>query len=333
MEQVFAIISEDEDFRFGKIKVEKDKQRYTLPAPTKDDPEDTESVKAFYGVVVYFRKAFFNNPEKNEKVEKRELAILRAGKFMPELLYISKAGLWNWKGFLAAVEKQKLDSYSHVMVRFTAEPGQSSDGVYKFSKVKMEIVSELEAEEIEYLQELQQVVRTRVRKYSSSEDLDSAEDKYLDEEDKKPSGNAPAEDDDDAIAAKAAKRTRAIAEEDDDEPAPKTRAKAKPAPVDDDDDETPAPKTRAKAKPAPVEDEDDEPAPKTRAKAKPAPVEDDDDEPAPKTRAKAKPAPVEDEDDDEDLKPKTRAKAKPEPEPVAKTKGKYPNIDDEDDED
>jgi hypothetical protein len=331
MEQVFSIISEDEDFRFGKIKVEREKQRYTLPAPTSDDPENTESVKTFYGVVVYFRKAFFKNAEKNETVEKRELAILRDGKFMPELLYISKAGLWNWKGFLAAVEKQKLDSYSHVMVRFTAEPGQSSDGQYKFSKVKMEIVSELEAEEIEYLQELQQIVRARVRKYSSSEDLDSAEDKYLDEEDKKPAGNAaPAEDDDDAIAAKAAKRTRAIAEEDDDEPVAKAKTKAKPAPVDDDDDETPAPKTRAKAKPAPVED-DDEPAPKARAKAKPAPVEDDDDVPV--AKAKAKPAPVEDDEDDEDLKPKAKAKAKPEPEPVAKTKGKYPNIDDDDDED
>ena len=314
MQNVFTIISEDEDFRFGKIKVDRDKQRYTLPAPTSEDPELTESVKVFYGVVVYFKKAFFKNTEKNEQVEKRELAVLRLGKFMPELLYISKSGFWNWKGFLAAVEKQKLDSYCHVFVRFTAEPGQSTDGQYKFSKVKLEIVAELEAEEIEYLQELQQVVRTRVRKYSNNDELDSAEDKYLDEEDKKPAGNAPPpEDDDDAIAAKAAKRTRAIAEEEDDDP---------PA------------KAKTKAKPAPVEDEDEEPAPKTRAKAKPAPVdEDEDEEPAPKTRAKAKPAPVEDEDD-EDLKPKTRAKAKAAPveEPV-KTKGKYPNIDDEDDED
>ena len=329
MAQIFGIIEEDEDFRLGKIKIERDKQRYTVPDPLEDDAENTASVKSFYGVVVYFRKCFFNNTkdgEAAEKVEKRELVVVRTGKFMPELLYISKSGFYNWRGFLDQRDKAK-EHYSHVLCKFTAEPGQSTDGQFKFSKVKIEFVRLLETEELEYIAELQPIVRDRVRKYSSSsEQLEAAEDKFLDDEDKKLPKNSD-EDEDDAIAAKAAKRTRAVAEKDDDdedeEPVKKSKKKA---PVDDDDEDEEPVKKKKKA--APVEDDDDEDEEPVKKSKKKAPVDDDDEDEEP-VKKKKKKAPVEDDEDEEPVKKK---KKKTE-EPVTKSKGKYPDIDDDDDED
>jgi len=301
-QQIFEIIAEDEDFRFGRIKIERDRQRYTLAAPVEDDEDAIKSVKAFYGVIPYFRKAYFKDQnDATKKVEKREVAIVRCDKYVPELLYISYAGFWNWKGFLAALEKQDLH-YSQVIVKFTAEPGQSKDGQYKFSKPKMEIVRALTEDEWNYIQELSSVVRTRVRKYSDNDALDAAEDKFLDEDDKPK--QEPEADDDDAIAAKAASRTRTIVETDE----------------DDEEEEKPAAKsTRKSSKAAETE----------KPKGKSVEDDDDDDEPAPKSTRKSSKAAetekpkgksVEDDEDDEE-------------EPAAKGKGSFPELDEDDDED
>lgn len=310
-EQIFGIIAEDEDFRFGRIKVERDRQRYTIPAPTEDDEDAIESVKSFYGVIPYFRKAFFNNQETNEKVEKRELTVLRVGKYIPEQMYISKAGFWNWKGFLAQLDKQDL-YYAHVLVKFTAEPGQSSDGKYKFSKPKIEIVRVLNEAEIEYMDELREVVRARVRKYSSNDELDAAEDKYLDEDDK-PRAKRTEEEDDDAVAAKAAKRTRALAEkngdsEDEDE---KPKSKKKAAPVEDDEDEEeekPKSKKGKTVEDDEEEEEEEKPKAKTSTTKSKAKAKDEEEDEKPTTKGKGSFPDLEDDEDEEeeDLKPKAK---------------------------
>jgi len=294
-QQIFGIIAEDEDFRFGRIKIERDRQRYTLAAPTDEDEDAIKSVKSFYGVIPYFRKAFFKdrNNEKADKIEKREVAIVRCGKYVPELLYISYAGFWNWKGFLAALEKQDLH-YSQVLVKFTAEPGQSKDGQYKFSKPKMEIVRALTEDEWSYIQELSSVVRTRVKKYSSTDELDAAEDKFLDEDDKpKPT---PAEEDDDAIAAKAAKRTRTIVDNDEEEEEPEETT----------------------AKPPKSKKAEEKPAEKPKGKS----VEEDDPE---EEEEEAPPPP-------KSTKKKTEKPAEKEEEPAAKGKGSFPDLEDDEEE-
>jgi hypothetical protein len=275
-EQLFGIIADDEDFRFGRVKVERDRQRFTVAAPTDDDEDATKSVKVFYGIIPYFRKCWFKDQNKEgEKVEKREVTVVRCDKYIPEQVYVSRSGFWLWKNFLAAVEKMD-QHYAHVLVKFTAEPGQSQDGQFKFSKPKMEIVRSLTDDEIEYVDELREVVRARVRKYSSTDDLDAAEDKFLDDEDKPKQQAKPAEEEDeDAVAAKAAQRTRNLVNEDDgDEDTGKggkgkDKDKSKTKATEEEEEETTGKggkgKDKDKSKTKATEEEE-EPAPKSKGK-------------------------------------------------------------------
>jgi hypothetical protein len=306
MEQIREILEDDEDWRFGRPKIDGKKPRFELPAPTKQDPDEVEIAKSFYGVVLLARKNFYQSEEDKEKgnepKEKRALYILRAGKYMPELLYVSPTALRNWKFFAKECRDRGIDYFS-VMCEFAAEQVTGKANGYTWSKPTFKISRTLTEDELAHVMDIRELVLGRVKEYEDNSELDKAEDEAL-------SVDRVRKDDEDDQETHS-KKSRGHVEDDDDTPPAPVKKKKKPA--DDEDEEEEKPKKKRK----PVEDDEDEEEEKPKKKKKP--VEDDEDEEEEKPKKKKKP--VEDDEDEEEEKPK-------------KSKGRagYPDLDDDEDE-
>ena len=278
MERIREALTEDEDWRFGRIKMEGKKPRFELPAPTSDEPDNVEIQKTFCGVVLVAKKNFYQSDEDkeagNEPKEKRALYIIRVGKYMPELLYVSPTAIRNWKYFAREVV-QSGKSYYEVMCEFTAE--QIKGKQYTWSKPKFAIARTLTEDEAAHVKIIRELVSARASEYEDNAELDKYEDEALSVDKSKNSEGIREEDIPGVTTASV---------EDDTPDAPVAKAKK---PVDEDEDEAP------KAK-KPI-DEDEAEAPKAK-KAKKKAVDEDEDEEKPKSPARAGyPSLDEDEDD------------------------------------
>lgn len=317
---------QEEDFRFDRVRLDTKRPRYELPAPTKADPDETELTATFEAVILMVRPNFFQSDEDKEAgregKEKRELYILRPGRFMPERIYISNTALFNWKLYAKKLSDAG-KSYFGVLTQFSAE--QIKRNNYTWSKPLFDISRDLESAELEHVDDLRELVKGICAKFQSSAALDKYEANIL-SVDKGRDDDEVEEVDETKIAGK-----RRAALEDDEDEAPKSKKNGKKKPADDEDeDEAPAKK---KSKKASDEDDDldDATPPSKRKKAD----EDEDEEDEPKSKKKSK---VEDEDEDEDEAPKSKKKSKAaeededEDEPKAKKKKKKAEDDEDDDE-
>ena len=182
LEQIREAIQEDEDWRFGRLKLDGKKPRFELPTPTKDDPDNVEIAKDFCGVVVVAKKNFYQSEEdKTNNVapkEKRALYILRTGKYMPELMYVSPSALRNWLGFAKEVVQNQLQ-YFDVMISFTAEQVKSKNTGFVWSKPKFAISRVLTEAEKAHIATLREWVLGKVQDYEDTAKLAEYEDQAL----------------------------------------------------------------------------------------------------------------------------------------------------------
>lgn len=336
------LLTDDEDFRFGRVKLNRDKPKYELPEPTQDDRDNIEMKAEFKGVILVARKNYYLSDEDKEKgadaKEKRAIYVLRLNKITPELIYVNPTSMKAWQQFVKSVVQSGQKFYG-VVCEFSAERVHSQKTGYKWNKMKFAVDRTLTEEELEHILTLREVVDARVKTYEDDSDLAKFEEEAL-------GTKAP---NDDEEVEKHSKKSRQALEDDDDDDEPKAKkpgskgkAAEKPAPakkkaaVEDDDDEDDKPAKKSK-KPADDDDddEDDKPAKKSSTKAGYASLDDDDDleqKPAKKSKAddddddeddkpakKSKKAADDDDDDDEDDKPKKKKKAA--------------SLDDDDDED
>lgn len=299
------LLVEDEEFRFPRVKLDRDKPRFHLPEPLEDDDENVEIKPTFRAVVLIAKKNFYQSEEDKREgkpaKEKRELYIIREGKYLPELVYVNPTSIRPWRELLAPIV-QSGRSYHHVLVEFGAEKVTSKQTGFKWMKFTFKEVRSLTEEEAEYMDELREMVSSRVRTYVDDSALADIEDQALGEFKPKMT-----EDD----------------EEDYDPKKHSAKAKAKIENDDEDEkienvDEDEKPKAKKKAK---IDDDDDEELPKGKSKAKELADDDDEDE-KPKAKKKSK---FDDDDDDEDLDDLVGKKKS------SSGKNKAASLDDEDD--
>lgn len=293
------ILVEDEEFRFPRVKLDRDKPRYHLPEPLEDDDENVEIAPTFRAVVLLARKNFYQSEEDKkagkEKKEKRELYILREGEYLPEMVYVNPTSLRPWREFLAPIVQSGRE-YAHVLVEFGAEKVASKTTGFKWQKFTFKEVRSLSEEEIEYVNELREMVSGRVRTYVDDDALADIEDQALGEV--KPKVDDDEDEDPKKHSAKA--KSRIENDDDEDEEPPKKKRKS-----EDEDEDLPKKKKKS-------EDDEDEDLPKGKSKAKELDDEDEDDEEPPK---KKKSTLEDDEDDDLDelvgkKKPESKGKKK-----------------------
>lgn len=198
-EVVRTRLIEDEDFRISKIKLGTDEPpRFTIPAPTEDDPDNILSAKGFTAVVVAARPNFFkdkNKPEEEPK-ERRALYIVRAGtvntetgkteggSYLPDLIYASPSSLRPWKEFCALLSPKfpnmkspvvaKGTPYQHVLVRVTGTRVKTDK--FTWNKLEFTPVRVLDEKEIAWITELIPMVEGSIRTYETNDSLDAAED-------------------------------------------------------------------------------------------------------------------------------------------------------------
>ena len=297
MERIREALQEDEDWRFGKIKLDGKKPRFELPAPTSDEPDNVDISATFHGVVLVAKKNFYQSDEDKEAgkdaKEKRALYILRTGKYMPELMYVSPTALRNWFTFVKNVVDNNLN-YFDVMVEVSAEQVKSKNTGFVWSKPKFAIARSLSEEEQTYIATLRDWVLSRVQEYEDTANLAKYEEQALSVDKPKIAS------DEDMDEVKSSKKSRAAIEEEDEEPKPKKKA----APAEEEEEVT----KKSKRKPA-EEEEEEEPKPKKKA----APAEEEEEEPKPKKK-KA----VEEEEEEETTTKKSAGRAG------------YPNLDEDD---
>ena len=61
--KLLNVINTDDDFRFPRLKLDKGNAKWLIPAPTASDKDETEAVRSFEAVVLFFRKNFYATPE------------------------------------------------------------------------------------------------------------------------------------------------------------------------------------------------------------------------------------------------------------------------------
>lgn len=271
-DDLFEAIQEDEQFRFPRIKLNRDKPLYEVADPLPDDPENIALKKELRCVILLAKKNAYQSPEDKEKGEpvkdKRELYLLRTDKLVPEQIFLSPTSVRPWKEYLSTLQQQghALHTVTTVM---TAEKVSSKTTGFTWNKVKFTVGEKLEEEEVEYVESLATVVASKVRTFVDGEELDKLEEEFL--------GWKTDKDDDEDDVAVVKKHSSAVvasleSDDDDDEP-PKRRAKAKAVEDDDEEEERPR-RTRKSTKKAAVEDDDDEPV----RPAKQRELDDDDDD-------------------------------------------------------
>jgi hypothetical protein len=347
MEALRENILEDPDFRLPRIKLDGKKPRYELPMPVKGDPDNCEIEPSFMGVVLLAKKNFYQSDEDkeagNDPKEKRALYVLRLGRYVPDLFYISPTAVRNWKYFVRDIVKGGHE-YFGVLVEFSAEAVKGAK--YTWSKPKFSVVRTLTEAEYAHVTELRDIVNERVSQWEADADLDKYEDEALavdhtgdrivetDDVRQIKKRQADVEDDDESPASpvsgkkskskpkedeeeeeKPRKSSSRKQEEDDDEDEPKAKKSSKSKVAEDDDEDEPKKKKSSKSKAAEDDEDEDEEPKKKSSKSK---VDDDEDDDEPKAKKSSKSKVAEDEDDDE---PKAK-KGK---------KGSYPSLDDDDD--
>ena len=286
------IMTED-DFRFPRIKIQRDKPKYELPAPTNDDPDNIVVQAGFTAVVLLARQNFYQSEEDKEEGkearEKRELYLIRADKVQPELVYVNPTSLNNWKKLTKDI-RDAGEAYYYCLVNFGAEQAISKAKGYKWNKLTFELVRSLTDAERSHVDTLRELVEGRVKQYVNQDDLDNAESEVLGI--KRPAaiaatgGLTAARNSAPPVAEEAPVRKPSVDDDEDDgafsEKAQTTPQKPAAAPK-------PAPARRTKA--APAAEEEDAPAPAAKKEARsgyPSLDGDDDDAaPAPKASPKA----------------------------------------------
>ena len=308
---------EDEDFRIPKIKLgTDDPPRFTIPAPTEDDPDNILSAKGFTAVVVAARPNLFkdkNKPEEEPK-ERRALYIVRAGNvngetgktdggsYLPDLIYASPSSLRPWKEFCALLSPKfpnmkspvvpKGTPYQHVLVRFTGKRVKTDK--FTWNKLEFTPIRVLDEKEIAWITELTPMVEGSIRTYETNDSLDAAEDDVVyggaarvaeDTGDHQETHSkaalaaaAPSGDDEDAApnAAEAKKKAAAAKKKADAEAAAKLA------------EEQAAAEAAAKAKAVPADDdEDDTSTPAVAASTATTSADDDADVPIPQARRRS----------------------------------------------
>jgi len=278
MEALRENILEEEDFRFPRIKLDSRKPRYELPMPVKGDPDNCEIEPSFQGVVLLAKKNFYQSDEDREAgkdpKEKRALYILRLGRYVPDLFYISPTAVRNWKYFVRDVVKGGYE-YFGVLVEFSAEVVRGDK--YTWSKPKFSVVRTLTDEEYAHVTELRDIISERVSQWEADADLDKYEDEAL-----------------------SVDRKSDRVEEVDDE----RQMRKRQAEVEDDDEETPASPVGGRGKGKPKFDEDEEDEKPRKAASRKQEDDDEDDEPKGKSKSRSR----KQEDDDEDDEPKGKSK-------------------------
>jgi hypothetical protein len=180
LEQIREVLQDDEDWRFGRVKMDGKKPRFELPAPTKDEPDNIEIATKFCGVVLVAKKNFYQSDEDkeagNEPKEKRALYILRLDRYMPELMYVSPTAIRNWKYFARDVV-QGGKNYYEVICEFSAEQIRGKN--YTWSKPKFAIAHTLTDGENAHVQTMRELVMARVQEFESNAELDDYEDQAL----------------------------------------------------------------------------------------------------------------------------------------------------------
>ena len=244
LEKIREVLAEDEDWRFGRVKLMTPKPKFELPAPTDEKPDHTEIETKFYAVVLVARKNFYLSDEDKEAgkeaKEKRALYILRCGRNMPELMYVSNSAILNWKRFAKEVV-QNNSTYYGVVCEITAEVIKGKK--YTWSKPKFAIARTLNEAEAAHILTMRELVAGRVTEYEDNAELDKYEEEALSVDRSKPV---------DSVDANAKSRTAEVEEDE----APVVSAKTEKAKKET----KPKPEVEEteKAKPAPKKDEDAE---------------------------------------------------------------------------
>lgn len=311
-EVVRQSLVEDEDFRIPKIKLgNDDPPRFTIPAPTQDDPDNIISNKGFAAVILVAKQNFFrdkNNPEAEPK-ERRALYLVRAGKidpstnkvdpntgsYFPDLLYASPSSLRPWKEFCALLSTKfpnmkhpavpKGTQYFHVLVWISGKRVKTEK--FTWNKLEFTPLRVLDEKEVAWVNEIIPMVEGCIKTYESNEALDAAEDDVV-------YGGAKTVDHAEPEVVHSAATIASVSQSDEDEapasakkqrqpkpqPAPEPEApKQAPKPVaqdDDEDDSGSAPAAPEAPKQTPsTDDEADAPPPPARRRTV---TMDDDDE-------------------------------------------------------
>jgi hypothetical protein len=276
LEQIREALVEDEDWRFGRIKIDGKKPRYELPAPTREDADNVEIAKEFHGVVLVAKKNFYQSDEDKEagkeKREKRALYVLRTGKYLPELMYISPTALQNWRMFVKQVVENDL-GYFDVLVEFTAEQVKSRTTGFVWSKAKFSIVRSLTEEERTHVATMRELVLSRVQEYEDSDKLAEYEERALKADRVKVDTD---EGDDSVTEINVSKQARAMVEDDDTPPAAlvKESEKAAKKSVDTDEEEEKKPEKVTKKS---VDTDEVEEKPESKGRTGYPDLDDDDD--------------------------------------------------------
>jgi hypothetical protein len=274
--EIFDTLQNDEDWRFTPVKPDRDKPRFFIPAPTPDDADNIRIEKTFHAVVVVARKNFYQSPQDKEEgkdaKEKRALYILREGKLLPEVVYISPTSLRAWREWVVGLVREE-KPYHAVVVEFGLVFVSPKGSDYKWNKYTFKTIADLDEPTFEYIEALKSVIEARVKVFEDMDTLAEYEELALSGSTKKKVDDA-----EEAPNRAAKQRTRQV--EEDDEPAPPPKKKA--APVED--DEEPAPTPKRTRKPAPPVEEDEETLPAKSRKPAPPVEEDDDTPPPPKKR-------------------------------------------------
>lgn len=231
-----ALLTEDEDFRFPKIKLNKnEKPRFEVLAPTAEDRDNIDLVRSFKAVVLIARKNFYQGDEEKARgedpKEKRALYVLRTGKVTPELTYVSPSALRNWKAFCKEVVTSGHEGYWAVLCEFGAEHVKGKQ--FTWNKPTFKVSRTLTAEEREYVVELRAILDRHIRDYVDDSELD----KYEDEA----SGVRTPEPEE--VAERVSKDVHKSLEDDDPDDKPKPPKKTKTPPAEDDPPAPPAGKT------------------------------------------------------------------------------------------
>ncbi len=174
------ILENDENFNFARISIDKDTPTFQWLNPTEDNEFNKDSATSFYAVVLLARKNNYQSPEDREAgkevKEKRELYILRAGKLIPEKLYVSATSVRNWQYYCAAV-KNTNSQYFYTFCKFSVNHVKGK--LYTWNAPKFEISRTLTEDERTYIDELRPLVASRVKQYVTEEQLAACEDEVL----------------------------------------------------------------------------------------------------------------------------------------------------------
>lgn len=235
MQALTELLQDDEDFRFPRIKLHREKPKYELPEPTAEDRDNFEMRGIFKATILVARKNFFQSDEDKaagkDPKEKRALYVLRPGKVTPELVYVNPTSLKAWKMFVKQVMTSGQQYYS-VLCEFSAEHVKSAKSGYSWNKMNFKIDRTLTAEELEHVEAIRQLVDARVKTYEDDSDLDKFEDEAL---------GIRQPDEEDQVDRHSKTERAKVEEADEDEPKAKkpgssTKKKDEPAKPKEDDD-------------------------------------------------------------------------------------------------